>query len=139
MPDETTIPNKEDSSLVIERDTYNIDSGPALPTILKGGFVEEFEKGVERYKRFMSACFRLTRESHWINHGTADRPRYSLQGPGAEALMNPLGIESPDKEPPHVRCEPLENGGYAYWVEGWVHSKTMARGAFYIGYCDSRD
>ena len=115
-----------------------IEDGANLPQILTSGFVEEFERGVEVYKRWISACYRLTRESHWINHGSADKPKYSLQGPGAEALMNPLGI-SFDKYT--ARLVPLEGaaGGYAYWVEGYMESKTLRRRGYYIGYCDSRD
>jgi hypothetical protein len=115
-----------------------IEDGPSLPRILLPGFVEEFEKGIDLYKRFVSACYRLTRESHWINHGTKEAPRFSLQGPGAEALMNPLGI-SYDKYT--VRNVPLDGGGggYACWVEGYMESKTLRRHGYYIGYCDSRD
>ena len=50
--------------------------------------------------------------------------------------MNPLGI-SYDK--PETRQMPLENGGYAYWVEGYAESKTLRRRGYYMGYCDSRD
>lgn len=115
-----------------------IEEGPNLPRILSENFVEEFEQGIAIYKRWVTACYRLTRESHWINHGSAEKPRYSLQGPGAEALMNPLGI-SFDKYT--ARMVPLEGqaGGYAYWVEGYMESKTLRRRGYYIGYCDSRD
>ncbi len=113
-----------------------IEEGPTLPQILETDFVERFEKGIAIYKRWVSACFRLTRESHWIDHGKPGKPKYSLQGPGAEALMNPLGISF---EAPHTKQAPLENGGYAYWVEGYVESKTLNRRGYYIGYCDSRD
>lgn len=113
-----------------------IEEGPSLPRILSLSFVEEFEKGIDIYKRWVAACYRLTRESHWVNHGTANEPKFSLQGPGAEALMNPLGISF---EQPSTRCEKLDGGGYAYWVEGYMESRSLARRGYYLGYCDSRD
>lgn len=113
-----------------------IEEGPNLPRILSLNFVEEFEKGIAVYKRWMSACYRLTRESHWINHGTKEAPKFSLQGPGAEALMNPLGISFDE---PTTRKEPLQESGYAFWVEGYMESKTLGRRGYYVGYCDSRD
>lgn len=113
-----------------------IEEGPSLPRILTLSFVEEFEKGIEIYKRWVSACYRLTRESHWINHGTKENPRYSLQGPGAEALMNPLGISFDKYQPTR---EALEGGGYCYWVQGYMESKVLRRHGYYLGYCDSRD
>jgi len=127
--DETT--NTHDS----EGPTF-LEEGPNLPRILTPNFVEEFEKGIAVYKRWVAACYRLTRESHWINHGTANAPKFSLQGPGAEALMNPLGISF---EAPNTRKEPLEQSGYAYWVEGYMESRTLRRRGYYLGYCDSRD
>lgn len=113
-----------------------IEEGPNLPRILSETFVKEFEEGITVYKRWVSACYRLTRESHWVNHGTPEAPKFSLQGPGAEALMNPLGISF---DAPATRCEPLPESGYAYWVEGYMESKTLRRRGYYIGYCDSRD
>jgi hypothetical protein len=117
-----------------------IEEGPTLPQILTAAYVERFEKGIEIYKRFVSACYRLTRESHWVNHGTAEKPRFSLQGPGAEALMNPLGISYDE---PQVKRELVdgEDGRkfYRYWVQGFMESAALSRRGFYYGYCDSRD
>lgn len=112
-----------------------IEEGPTLPALLTEDFVKQFEKGVEVYKRWVSVCYRLTRETHWLRRDT----KYSLQGPGAEALMNPLGISF---ERPSFRREDVtdEKGGfYAYWCEGYVESKTLNRRGWYVGYCDSRD
>jgi hypothetical protein len=131
--------NAENRETILDAEAPQIiEDGPSLPRILSSAFVEEFEKGIDIYKRWVAACYRLTRESHWINHGTKDSPRFSLQGPGAEALMNPLGI-SYDKYT--VRNVPLDGGGggYAYWVEGYMESKTLRRHGYYVGYCDSRD
>jgi len=116
-----------------------IEEGPTLPALLTDDFVKQFEKGVEVYKRWVSVCYRLTRESHWMNHGTPDKPRYALQGPGAEALMNPLGISF---ERPNVyREDQKDDQGeyYLYWCEGYMESRTLGRRGWYIGYCDSRD
>jgi hypothetical protein len=112
-----------------------LEEGPTLPALLTEDFVKQFEKGVEVYKRWVSVCYRLTRESHWLRRDT----KYSLQGPGAEALMNPLGISF---ERPTFRREDMtdERGGfYAYWCEGYVESRTLSRRGWYIGYSDSRD
>lgn len=134
---ETTAQATETRETTFDREAPTIiEEGPNLPRILTANFVEEFEKGIAIYKRWVSACYRLTRESHWINHGTIDAPRFSLQGPGAEALMNPLGISF---DAPTTRKEAVEEGGYAYWVEGFMESKTLRRHGYYIGYCDSRD
>jgi len=116
-----------------------IEEGPTLPSLLKEDFVREFEKGIANYKRWVAACYRLTRESHWLNHGTENDPRYALQGPGAEALMNPLGISF---EKPHVCKEDKVDGAdtfYVYWCEGYMESKTLGRRGYYVGYCDSKD
>ena len=116
-----------------------IEEGPTLPSLLTDDFVKQFEKGVEVYKRWMSVCYRLTRESHWVNHGKEGKPKYSLQGPGAEALMNPLGISY---EKPHIHREDKtdEKGDfYVYWCEGYAESRTLGRRGYYVGYCDSRD
>jgi len=128
----------ENRETIVENEAPQIiEEGPTLPQILNDDFVAQFERGIATYKKFVAACFRLTRESHWINHSKdRDKPKYSLQGPGAEALMNPLGISY---EAPITKQTPLENGGYAYWVEGYFESKTLNRRGYYVGYCDSRD
>jgi hypothetical protein len=143
MKDEPKGPKAETEAREVTIDTelpQVIEEGPMLPTILTLDFVDRFEKGIEIYKRFVSACYRLTRESHWVNHGTPEKPRYSIQGPGAEAIMNPLGI---NYEQPDVKLEYVdgEDGKkfYRYWVEGYMESKALGRRGYYFGYCDSRD
>ena len=129
--EETIIPDREQPQI--------IEEGPSLPVLLKEDFVRDFEKGVAIYKRWVSVCYRLTRETHWINHGTEVNPRYTLQGPGAEALMNPLGISF---EKPNFNREEMQDGAdgfYLYWCEGYMESKTLNRRGYYLGYCDSRD
>src|SRR5215467_15116931 len=99
-----------------------IEEGAALPSLLTDTFVNRFEAGIKIYKRFVSACYQLTRETHWLNQGTQDKPRYALQGPGAEALMNPLGITY---DPPAYRREDKEDqqgAFYIYWCEGEMES-----------------
>jgi hypothetical protein len=117
-----------------------IEEGPTLPALLTEDFVKQFEKGVDIYKRWVSVCYRLTRESHWVNHGKDPaKPKFSLQGPGAEALMNPLGVSY---EKPHIHREDKqdEKGDfYIYWCEGYAESRTLGRRGYYVGYCDSRD
>lgn len=123
-------------------DTVHVDEGgPSLPEILTDDFVQRFEKGVGIYKRWQAVCLKLTTEQHWVNHGTADTPKFSLQGPGAEALCNPLGIEYREDDL-DIRKELYDDERgefYVYWVRGNVRSKTLGRGGFYVGYCDSRD
>lgn len=114
-----------------------IEEGPSLPALLSEDFVAGFEKGVARYKRWVAVCYRLTRETHWINHGKPGGPaRYYLQGPGAEALMNPLAISF---DRPTLTKLDLGNGDYAYRCEGYLESKTLGRRGYYEGYCDSLD
>lgn len=130
-----------EKSVIAESEAPTIlEDGPNLPDILSEDFVSRFEKGIEVFKRWVSVCYRLTRETHWVNHGTPDKPRYSLQGPGAEALMNPLGV---NYDEPTTRLENVtsDDGStfYRYWVEGYVESKTLGRRGYYVGYCDSRD
>lgn len=116
-----------------------VEDSPTLPALLSDDFVARFEKGIEIYKRFISACYQLTRESHWLNQGTADKPHYSLQAPGAEALMNPLNITF--EEPRYRREDKQDDTGsfYLYWCEGAMESRTLNRRGYYIGCCDSRD
>lgn len=131
---------EDEKTTIVETEIPTIlEEGPTLPMLLKEDFVRDFEKGITIYKRWVSACYRLTRESHWLNHGTEQNPKFALQGPGAEALMNPLGISF---ERPEFRKEIKEDGTstfYVYWCEGYVESKTLGRRGYYIGYCDSKD
>lgn len=127
--------NDQEPTIVETETPQFLEEGPTLPALLTEDFVKQFEKGVEIYKRWVSVCYRLTRETHWLRRDT----KYSLQGPGAEALMNPLGISF---ERPTFRREDLkdERGEfYSYWCEGYVESKTLNRRGWYVGYCDSRD
>ena len=112
-----------------------IEEGPSLALFLTDDFLKKFEHGVENYRRWNVACYKLTRPTHWINHNG----KYSLQGPGAEALCNPLGI-SFDRPEVH-REEVTDPAGdfYIWWCEGYVESKTLGRRGWYVGYCDSRD
>ncbi len=116
------------------------DETPDLPALLEDDRIEEFERGVENYKRFVSACYRLTNESHWLNHGTREQPVFYLQSPGAEALMGPLGINGQDLE--YRREEKTDKDGnsfYIWWCEGEAKSRTLQKSGHFIGYCDSRD
>ena len=128
--------NAEETAVVLDPEAPQfLEEGPSLPALLTEDFGKQFEKGVEVYKRWVSVCYRLTRESHWLSRNG----KYSLQGPGAEALMNPLGISY---ERPSFRREDIsdEKGAfYCYWCEGYAESKTLGRRGWYIGYCDSRD
>ena len=130
----------DDSSMVPDNEVPQVlEDGPSLPALLSEDFVDRFERGVVQYKRWLSVCYKLTRPEHWINQGSATQPRYSLQGPGAEALMNPLGLNF---ERPTFKREdrPDDQGGfYIYWCEGYVESRALGRRGYYIGYCDSRD
>ena len=116
-----------------------IEEGPALPVLWTDDFLASFEREVVNYKRWVSLCYKLTRESHWLNHGTADKPRFSLQGPGAEALMNPLemSFDRPDFRKEMHKDDKGEF--YLYWCEGYVESRKLGRRGWYIGTCDSRD
>jgi hypothetical protein len=116
-----------------------IEEGPTLPMVLTEDIVAQFESGIAVYKRFVAAAYRLTRETHWIDHGREGNPKYALQAPGAEALMNPLGISYGE---PHIWKEDTRDDKgtfYIYWCEGIMESRTLGRKGYYYGYCDSRD
>jgi hypothetical protein len=115
------------------------EESPFLPIPFNEDYLLSFERGVENYKRFVSACYRLTNESHWLNHGSKDQPQYYLQSPGAEALMGPLGISFGDLR--YRREEKGDEKGqfYVWWCEGEAISRTLQKSGHFIGYCDSRD
>jgi hypothetical protein len=133
--DKATPPVNEDDKPDIDE-----DESPFLPIAFHDDAVRSFKQTVENFKSFMSICYRLTNESHWLNHGTKDQPQYYLQSPGAEALMVPLGIEPQDLS--YRREEKVDKDGqtfYSWWCEGMARSKTLGRSGHFIGYCDSRD
>lgn len=110
-----------------------------LALILTDEGIKQFEAQVEFYRRFITACYKLTQPNHWVNHGSATEPKYSLQGPGAEALATPLGIY---EDPPivrEVRRHDANGEFYAFEVEGIVHSRTLKRYGWFVGECTSRD
>lgn len=110
-----------------------------LALILTDEGIKQFEQQVEFYRRFITACYKLTQPNHWVNHGTATEPKFSLQGPGAEALATPLGIY---EDPPIVRevkRHDKEGEFFAFEVEGIVHSRTLKRYGWFVGECTSRD
>lgn len=110
-----------------------------LALILTDEGIKQFEAQVEFYRRFITACYKLTQPNHWVNHGTATEPKYSLQGPGAEALATPLGIY---EDPPIVREVKRHDANgefYAFEVEGIMHSRTLKRYGWFVGECTSRD
>ncbi len=113
-----------------------VESGPPISEFLTPHKLDEFEKTVELFKRFTVSCYKYTRPTHWIKQGK----KYCLQGPGAEALMNPLGISY---EPPEfVRQDGEDEDGksfYIIWCYGSVASRALGRHGYYIGSCDSRD
>ena len=110
-----------------------------LALILTDEGITQFERQVEFYKRFITACYKLTQPNHWVNHGSATDPKFSLQGPGAEALSTPLGIY---EDPPIIReVKRHDDKGdfYAFEVEGIMHSRTLKRYGWFVGECTSRD
>ena len=115
------------------------EDAPFLPATLNQEYLANFERGVANYQRFISACYRLTNESHWLNHGTREQPVYYLQSPGAEALMGPLGISFGDLRYRREEREDEKGFFYVWWCEGEAISKTLQKSGHYIGYCDSRD
>lgn len=132
----------ETSKPVIDQEPPSIDEeGASLPALLTDEFLTRFERGVENYKRWIKACYKLTNESHWLRRKVGDKYKYMLQGPGAEALMNPLAIsaDEPQFTREVVRGAENEKDFYRYWCEGLVESKALKRRGLYIGTCDSRD
>ena len=129
---------------VIDEDTDLLpfeEEGPQLPQVITEDFLVQFEKGIDRYKRFLSAIFRLSTPTHWINHARGDEPpKLYLQSPGIEGLMNPLGVsyEKPDIKKEWRKTKDGEEF-YVYHVEGIVSSATLGRHGWYVGACTSRD
>ena len=123
----------------IEMQPQTEEDAPFLPATLDQDYLTKFERGVENYKRFIAACYRLTNESHWLNHGTHEQPIYYLQSPGAEALMGPLGISFGDLRYRREEKEDEKGFFYVWWCEGEANSRTLQKSGHYIGYCDSRD
>ena len=123
----------------VEMQPQTEEDAPFLPATLDQDYLTKFERGVENYKRFIAACYRLTNESHWLNHGTRDQPVYYLQSPGAEALMGPLGISFGDLRYRREEKEDEKGFFYVWWCEGEATSRTLQKSGHYIGYCDSRD
>lgn len=110
-----------------------------LALILTEDGINKFEMQVDFYRRFITACYKLTQPNHWVNHGTSTEPKFSLQGPGAEALATPLGIY---EDPPIVReVKRHDEKGefFAFEVEGIMHSRTLKRYGWFVGECTSRD
>lgn len=130
----------EQPPIVEEEAPVILEEGPELPALLTDEYLAKFEKGVENYKRWMQACYRLTKESHWLRRKDRNGNwKYMLQGPGAEALMGPLGISADE---PNFRKEQVrdERGDfYRWWCEGIIESATLKRRGLYVGNCDSRD
>lgn len=110
-----------------------------LATILTDEGIKQFEAQVEFYKRFVTACYRLTQPNHWVNHGTEKDPKFSLQGPGAEALSTPLGIYEDAPIVREVKRHDDKGEFYAFEVEGILHSRTLKRYGWFVGECTSRD
>lgn len=131
----------ESTKPIIEEEAPHIEEeGPALPALLSDEFLAKFEKGVENYKRWIQACYKLTKESHWLRR--KDRGgnwKYMLQGPGAEALMNPLAINADEPEFKKETSRDEHGDYYRWWCEGIIESKALHRRGLYVGNCDSRD
>ena len=79
------------TELVSER-TEIVEDVP-VENIINEAFIERLEKTTALYQsRYLPLCLKLTNEADWINHGKADKPKYSLQASGAEKVCNPFGV-----------------------------------------------
>lgn len=132
--------DERDELSLIERDAPQfLEEGPSVTEWLTEHEVGRLEKAVKLYERYIVAVLRMSRPSHWICHESKDRTRYSLQGPGAEKMAIPLGINF--EKPTITKTEGADETGsyYIYWCEGYAEWPRTGRRGWYFGSCDSRD
>jgi hypothetical protein len=111
-----------------------------LETLSSDGFIDRFERGVENYKKWQSACFRLTATHHWLNQGSKEKPVFYLDSAGSEALMVPLGISYDQPKIYRVdKTHPEHGAYYVYFVEGSATSTVLKCQRFVIGAASSLD
>ena len=123
-----------------ELEKHEIVEDAPVEQVITEDFIAKFEKQAELYqKRYLPICFKLTNEADWVNHGSADKPKYSLQGSGAEKICNPLGVTW--ERPIVTKREMKDDLGdyYEIEVEGVVTSKVLKRFGWFTGNCNSRD
>ncbi len=116
-----------------------IEDAP-IQQIITDEFITKFEQQARLYQeRYLPVCLKLTNEADWVNHGTKDTPKYSLQASGAEKICNPLGIVW--SRPAVVKHERQDEKGpyYEYEVEGIMECKVLRRYGWFTGNCSSRD
>lgn len=111
-----------------------------MEQVINEQFIAALEKAAALYQeRYLPVCFKMTNSNDWINHGTPDKPKISLQTPGAEKLCNPLGIVW-DK--PNIIKHILEDDRGKYYeieCEGIIQSRRLQRYGWFTGNCSSRD
>lgn len=116
-----------------------IEDAP-IEQVITDDFIAKFEKQAELYQnRYLPICLKLTNEQDWVNHGSMEKPKYSLQSSGAEKVCNPLGMTW--ERPIVTKREMRDDLGdyYEIEVEGVVTSKVLRRFGWFTGNCNSRD
>ena len=116
-----------------------LEEGPSVLDVMTPEFLAAFQEKVDNYKKWLSVVYHLTQETHWINHGTEEKPKLSIQGPGAEAVALAVGINW--DSPTVKRLDKTDDKGkyYQYWVDGILVWPKFGRKVYTVGYCDSRD
>lgn len=111
-----------------------------LEQVITDDFIAKFEQQARLYQdRYLPICLKLTNEGDWVNHGTKEQPKYSLQASGAEKICNPLGIVW--DRPAVVKHERSDEKGpyYEYEIEGIMQCRVLKRYGWFTGNCSSRD
>lgn len=116
-----------------------IEDAP-LQQIITDEWIARFEQQARLYQeKYLPICVRLTNEADWVNHGSEQAPKYSLQASGAEKICNPLGIVW--DRPVVTKHERSDEKGpfYEYEIEGIMRSRVLQRFGWFTGNCSSRD
>lgn len=102
--------------------------------------LRDLELDIEIYRRVLSVCVKLTRPEHWFARKSAAGDLvFSLQGPGAEALCTPFGIDWERPVQKTVLYEDERGKYHAIETVLEMHSSKLGRRGFFLGYCDTRD
>ncbi len=116
-----------------------IEEAP-IQQVITEDFVERLERAADLYQtRYLPVCLKLTNVADWINHGTREKPRFSLQSSGAEKIGNPFGMMW--DRPIVTKHEREDDKGkfYEYEIEGIIKTNVLRRYGWFTGNCSSRD
>lgn len=129
----------DDGLVVVQAEAADVARSSATSPLLRPASLEELERQVAVYRRTLAIACKLTEPYHWVRRRDGERFSYALQGPGAEALANPFGIEW---ERPTITQHEHEDARGAYRefvVEGSMRCALLGVERWFVGSCDERD